>query len=161
MTQNVVIPKLDFVEVPCEAPAVRRAIAVPRKAYPLIAVDVTDIRGTKQSPGGTQIRIVAIFRWPTMPERGVQTLWLRKHDLVEVSNGFEYAKTLAAAFWAEHQRNEEATLEEMWKLPMMGEAELEDYRKRWKLHVRRTEEAASDVIDDRKQAVALTGGKVE
>lgn len=157
----IAMPTLDWSDVPVEPPLVRRSIAVPRNSSPLIAIDVTDVRGTNVTPGGTQIRIIALFRWPTRPERGVQKLWLRKHDLIEERNGFTKAKLLAAEFWGEHKRDEEELLELMWRLPLMSHAELEEYRAVQARRVKEAEERARKMIDARKEQVASTGGFVE
>lgn len=158
---TLVIPKLDWFELPCKAPQVRRAGAFGRISSPTVMIDVTEVRGTRVSPGGTILRIVALFRWPTLPERGIQHLWLRKDQLIEVHGSFEEGKKIAAGHWARHLRDEGELLAEMWALPVMTETELADYYKRWNLRKREAEEEAAPLIEQRKQEIALEGGRVD
>lgn len=158
---GVIIPALNWMDFPVTGQRLRRVGAFARISNPTILVDVSEVRGTRTTPGGTEIRIVAFFRWPTLPERKVQHLFLRRTQLVEVHGSFEQGKVLAEAMWADVKRTEEELLIEMWSLPVMSATELEAYKTKWKLKRKAAEEEAAPLIEERKQEIALEGGRVD
>lgn len=169
---------LNWSKIPVNAPMTRREQAELRAECPRVIADIIEARnvtapnGTKH-PGGVELRIAAIFRWPN---RDPNVVILRREVVLETMGAFSRAKVLVAAYWDEHiEGGEIEVLETMWRLPNMSAGELEVYKAGVKKRRKEAEERARkkvlldestghrrtvDLIDERTHAAALTGKKV-
>lgn len=159
---NIITP-LSWFDVPTRhRRETQRQRAVIRAECPCIMAEVVESRATTHEPGGTEMRIVAIFRWPMKPERKTQLVLVHRLQLIDVHGSFDAAKLLVTEVWNEHATwGEEEELVTMWKLPVMTNVEMAAYRANVLQRTERAKERAKKTLEQRKQNVARTGGKVD